>query len=67
MAYKMIIDLSKCDGAGDCVDACPSELFTLVEKDGKKYAVFDNDKWEDCTECEVCISSCPQEAISIAP
>ena len=54
---KIIIDLDKCTGAGDCVTACPVEIFEL--ENGK--AVCKN--IGECIECCACVSSCPNEAI----
>ncbi len=53
------IDADKCQGIGDCVDACP---VGVIEKQGDKCVVVNND---DCLECEACISSCPNSAIEM--
>jgi len=52
----MIIDRSRCDGCGTCVDACPTGAIFL--QDG--LAVIDAGL---CNECAACQSSCPQDAI----
>ncbi|GEM_PF-912136 len=52
--YKVLKD--KCDGCGDCVEACPVEAIRL--KDGK--AVIDA---EGCIDCGECVNECPKEAI----
>lgn len=54
---KIIIDLEKCTGAGECVTACPVEIFEL--ENGK--AVCKN--LGECIECCACVSSCPNEAV----
>jgi len=54
---KITIDYDKCTGAGECVTACPVEIFELV--DGKAIAK----NVGECIECCACVSSCPQEAI----
>lgn len=54
---KIIIDYEKCTGAGECVTACPVDVFELV--DGK--AVANN--VAECIECCACVSACPNDAI----
>lgn len=53
-----VVDVEKCEGCGDCVDACPTEAISMV--DGK--AKVDEDACSDCGACE---SVCPTEAITI--
>ncbi len=31
--YFLTIDTDKCDGCGDCVIACPAQLFAVVDED----------------------------------
>ncbi len=52
------IDEDKCIGAGECVTACPVNVFELVE--GKAHAT----RVEDCTECCMCVDACPVKAIT---
>ena len=54
---KIIIDYEKCTGAGECVTACPVDIFEL---DGGK-AVANN--VSECIECCACVSACPNDAI----
>ena len=56
-SIKITIDYDKCIGAGECVTACPVEIFEL--KDGK--AVVKN--LGECIECCACVNACPNEAI----
>ncbi|KAA0000736.1 MAG: ferredoxin family protein [Thermoplasmata archaeon] len=51
------IDYDKCNGAAKCVEDCPVDVYELV--DGKAAAP----KIDDCIECCVCVSSCPNGAI----
>lgn len=51
------IDLSKCDGCGDCVELCPSGVVALVDD---KVTIV---KPEDCSYCTDCEIFCPFGAI----
>lgn len=61
--YKTIIDLSKCEGCGDCVDGCPSEVLALADFEGRQVAKVVAQ--EECIGCESCVAVCPNEAITI--
>jgi len=54
---EIIIDKDKCEGCGDCVDVCPSEVFEIVDE--KSGAV----RLDDCIECCACVEACPHGAI----
>ncbi len=54
---KIIVDYNKCTGSGECVVACPVEIFEL--KDEK--VVCNNIK--ECIECCACVNACPNSAI----
>lgn len=53
------IDLDLCQGAGDCVNVCPVNVYELI--DGKVVA----DNINDCIECLACEGICPYNAILI--
>jgi ferredoxin len=55
----MRVDLEKCTGCGECLEACPVEAISIVS--GK--AAIDLDT---CLSCEACAEACPQGAISEA-
>ncbi len=55
----IVIDNVKCEGIGDCVDACPTEV---IAKQGDKCVVV---AIEECIDCEACVAACPNEAISM--
>jgi len=50
------IDLAKCSGCGDCVDACPIEAIAIKDE----HAAIDA---ESCIDCGTCVDECPNEAI----
>ena len=51
------IDLDLCSGIGECVNVCPSEVYTLI--DGKVSA----ENIDECARCMACQGSCPNNAI----
>ena len=51
------VDYDKCTGIGECVNACPVQIFEVV--DGK--AIAKNIK--ECIECCACVNACPKNAI----
>ena len=51
------VDYDKCIGHGDCADACPSEVYELI--DGKAVPV----NIDECVECCTCVETCPEGAI----
>ncbi|MFH1100720.1 MAG: 4Fe-4S binding protein [Methanobacteriota archaeon] len=52
------VDYDKCIGAGECITACPVEIFKL--ENGKAVC----QKVEECIECCACVNACPKQAIS---
>ncbi|MBI4321233.1 MAG: 4Fe-4S binding protein [Chloroflexi bacterium] len=55
----IVIDEVKCQGVGDCVDACPT---AVIEKQGDKCVATNID---ECIDCEACVAACPHGAISM--
>ena len=53
------INKEKCDGCGNCVDACP---FGVLEIKNGKAVVKDS---ENCKGCGACVCACPNNAIEI--
>jgi NAD-dependent dihydropyrimidine dehydrogenase PreA subunit len=58
---KILVDNSKCNGCGDCVGVCPSQVLKIR---GKKSFAYDI---ESCCglSCSQCAQYCPQKAIEI--
>jgi len=58
--YTVTIDAEKCQGCGECCDACPAAILTLV--DGKAAVTGDP---SDCLGCETCVASCEHDAVAL--
>ena len=56
------VDAEKCDGCGQCVEACPYEAISMEEKDGASVAVI---KESLCKGEGACVPVCPQEALEV--
>jgi len=59
-ANRALIDISKCTGCGQCVEACPFKALSLVEEK----MVRDEEK---CMDCSHCLYLCPEEVFSLPP
>ncbi len=64
MAYLVKVDTEICEGCGDCITTCPTELLALVEDGATKYAIYKGDP-DDCIGCFSCESACPNGSIVI--
>jgi len=62
--FAINIDLEKCEGCGDCVEICPSELLAVVEEGGKKFAKVTGSE-DDCIGCMACEDACEDGAMSV--
>jgi len=60
IANRALIDISKCTGCGQCVEACPFKALSLVEEK----MVRDDEK---CMDCSHCLYLCPEEVFSLPP
>ena len=59
MAYRPQVNPEKCIGCGECVEACPVDVYEI--QDEKAVPV----NAEECLGCESCIEVCEQEAITV--
>ncbi len=54
-------DMSRCDGCGECVDICPSDIMHIDSVYRRSY----NIEPHFCWECYSCVKACPQHAIDV--
>ena len=52
------VEKEKCEGCGDCVDACPNGSISMVDNKAEV-------KTEDCIDCSACVDACPKQAIAL--
>ncbi|MBW1973906.1 MAG: ferredoxin [Deltaproteobacteria bacterium] len=57
--FKVTVNKETCEGCGECVDVCPSEVFEM--KDDKAEPV----NMEECVGCESCVDACPTDSITV--
>ena len=57
--WEVVVDKDRCNGDEECVDACPAQVFEMVE--GKSEPV----NMDECLGCETCIEVCPEGAITV--
>ena len=57
--WQIDVDKDKCVGDGECVNACPAQVYELV--DGKAEPV----NADECLGCETCVEVCPEGAITV--
>ena len=76
--YYITIDLERCDGCGECVSACPEDIFEVVAEDGRqpiarvveaarKRLSIVCPGYSSCSSRHLinCQSACPSDAISL--
>lgn len=75
--FKVVVNERRCEGAKDCIEACPERVFAMREPDpslpwfvrlkvkvhGGKQAYARNEA--ACTGCMKCVPACPEKAITV--
>jgi hypothetical protein len=59
-ANRAIIDISRCNGCGQCVEGCSFKALSMVEEK----VVRDEEK---CLDCSLCLYLCPEDVYSLPP
>ena len=78
-----VVDRNRCEAKADCVRVCPYDVFEirpLTEADRRGLSWLGKIKsWahgnkqayvvhpEACQACQLCITACPEKALSLAP
>lgn len=57
--WQIDVDKDKCTGDEECVNACPAQVYEMV--DGKSEAV----NADECLGCETCVEVCPEGALTV--
>ncbi|MEW6265913.1 MAG: ferredoxin [Thermodesulfobacteriota bacterium] len=57
--WQVTVDHDKCNGCGECVEVCPTDVFELQNK--KSVPV----NADECVGCESCVEACEQGAITV--
>ena len=53
--------MTRCDGCGECVDICPSDIMHIDKTLRRAYNLEPNMCWE----CYSCVKACPHHAIDV--
>ncbi|WP_369977303.1 4Fe-4S dicluster domain-containing protein [Xanthomonas bundabergensis] len=75
------IDLTRCEGKGDCAEVCPEQVFELRRIDATDYArlgllhrvklrvhgmrVAYAPNLDACRGCGLCVAACPEQAVTL--
>ena len=59
---RIVVDLTRCDGCGICVDSCPTDVLRNDPRAQKVVIAYA----ADCQACYLCQDDCPQDAIVVS-
>ncbi|GAB4063576.1 ferredoxin family protein [Uliginosibacterium sediminicola] len=81
-AFIPVIDRNKCEGKGPCIEVCPYQvlsMYTVPKETRQTLSLVGKIKgmvhrWQQaevlhpelCKACGLCVSACPEQAISLA-
>lgn len=57
---KILVNENLCNSCGTCVDVCPANAISLLEKANDELLAFD---YSQCMYCGLCVEECPVEAL----
>jgi 4Fe-4S ferredoxin len=82
-AWAPVVDRSRCEAKGDCVEVCPYAVFEvqlIEDADYRALSFFSRLKViahgrrsaytpraDDCRACGLCVVACPEHALRLAP
>ena len=58
--FLVTINTEECTGCGQCAEACPSQIITLV--DGRAQLTGDT---SECLGCQSCVVVCSAEGVTV--
>jgi NAD-dependent dihydropyrimidine dehydrogenase PreA subunit len=80
-AFVPVVDFGRCEGKGDCVRVCPEQIFELQRISDADYRALGivgrfklrvhgmqvayKPNAEACRACGLCVSACPEHAITL--
>jgi NAD-dependent dihydropyrimidine dehydrogenase PreA subunit len=83
LAFRPVVDHSRCEGKHDCVDVCPYDVFEVRRIDDADYASLGliaklkvrvhgmktayTPNADACKACGLCVVACPEKAITLSP
>jgi 2-oxoglutarate ferredoxin oxidoreductase subunit delta len=68
MANRYCIEEDLCKGCGLCVNVCPKNVLEIAKQvNPKGYFPAFQARPEDCVQCAICCTMCPDVAITITP
>jgi 4Fe-4S ferredoxin len=78
---RPLVDFKSCEGKGDCVRVCPENVFQLRRIDAVDYGALPllnriklrvhgmqvayTPNADACRSCSLCVSACPEHAITL--
>jgi len=65
--FLPVVDETKCNGCGKCVNVCPVEAMTLVSSNDPHHPKMKKAKVDEdiCLGCGVCVRTCAYESLSL--